>query len=87
MARIRLTLTRSLIGRPADQRGTVRALGLGRMNSSAVHDDTPSIRGMVRKVRHLIRVEAAPVEVGATAAATGSDSAPEPEADRQEESK
>jgi large subunit ribosomal protein L30 len=86
MAQIRVTLTRSLIGRPADQRATVRALGLGRMNSSAVHDDTPSLRGMVRKVRHLVTVEAAPVEAASAVAATESGPAPEPEADRQEES-
>ena len=86
MAQIRVTLTRSLIGRPADQRATVRALGLGRMNSSALHDDSPSVRGMLRKVRHLVKVEATPAEAAAAVAATDPGSAPEPEADRQEES-
>ena len=57
MAKLKITLTRSLIGRPEDQRATVRALGLGKTNSSVVQDDSPAIRGMVRKVRHLVRVE------------------------------
>jgi len=57
VAKLKITLTRSLIGRPEDQRATVRALGLGKTNSSVVQDDSPAIRGMVRKVRHLVRVE------------------------------
>lgn len=56
MAQIRVTQRRSLIGRPGDQRRTVRALGLRRIGHSVVHDDTPSIRGMVFKVRHLVEV-------------------------------
>lgn len=57
MKKIKVTLTRSLIGRPEDQRATVRALGLGKMHSSAVKNDTPTIRGMIRKVEHLVTVE------------------------------
>jgi large subunit ribosomal protein L30 len=57
MKQIKITLTRSLIGRPQDQRATVKALGLGKMHSSALKDDTPSIRGMIRKVVHLLTVE------------------------------
>ena len=57
MKKIKVTLTRSLIGRPEDQRATVRALGLGKMHSSAVKNDTPAIRGMIRKVEHLVTVE------------------------------
>lgn len=57
MAKLKITLTRSLIGRPEDQRATVKALGLGKTNSSVVQDDTPAIRGMVRKVEHLVSVE------------------------------
>ena len=57
MAKLKITLTRSLIGRPEDQRATVKALGLGKTNSSVVQDDSPAIRGMVRKVSHLISVE------------------------------
>lgn len=57
MAKLKITLTRSLIGRPEDQRATVKALGLGKMNSSIVQDDTASIKGMIRKVEHLVTVE------------------------------
>ncbi|HVL81110.1 MAG TPA: 50S ribosomal protein L30 [Actinomycetota bacterium] len=56
MARIRLTQVRSLIGRPADQRDTVRRLGLRKIGHSVVHEDSPSVRGMAFKVRHLIEV-------------------------------
>lgn len=57
MAQLKITLTRSLIGRPEDQRATVKALGLGKTNSSVVQDDNPAIRGMIRKVEHLVKVE------------------------------
>lgn len=57
MSKVRLTLVRSLIGRPETQRRTVKALGLGRVNSQVIHEDSPSVRGMVRKVQHLLRVE------------------------------
>lgn len=57
MAKLKITLTRSLIGRPEDQRATVKALGLGKTNSSVVQEDTPAIKGMVRKVEHLVTVE------------------------------
>lgn len=57
MAKLKITLTRSLIGRPEDQRATVKALGLGKTNSSVIQDDTPAIKGMVRKVEHLVTVE------------------------------
>lgn len=57
MARLKLTQVRSVIDRPADQKRTVRALGLHRMNDTVVKDDRPEIRGMVRKVAHLLRVE------------------------------
>lgn len=57
MAKLKITLTRSLIGRPADQRATVKALGLGKTNSSVVQEDSPAIKGMVRKVEHLVTVE------------------------------
>lgn len=57
MAKIKITLTRSLIGRPEDQRATVKALGLKKTNSSVVQEDNAVIRGMVRKVEHLVTVE------------------------------
>lgn len=57
MAKLKITLTKSLIGRPAEQRHTVKALGLGKTNSLVVQDDNAAIRGMVRKVEHLVKVE------------------------------
>lgn len=57
MAKVKITLTRSLIGRPEDQRATVKALGLGKINSFVVQDDSPAIKGMIRKVEHLVTVE------------------------------
>lgn len=57
MAKIKITLTRSLIGRQEDQRATVKALGLKKTNSSVVQEDNAVIRGMVRKVEHLVTVE------------------------------
>ncbi|MGH2813022.1 MAG: 50S ribosomal protein L30 [Actinomycetota bacterium] len=57
MERIRVTQLRSAIGRQADQGRTLRSLGLKRIGDSAEHDDVPSIRGMVNKVVHLVKVE------------------------------
>lgn len=57
MAQVKVTLTRSLIGRPKDQRATVKALGLKKTNSQVVKEVTPQIEGMLHKVRHLVKVE------------------------------
>ncbi len=57
MAKIKIIQTRSIIDRPKDQKRTIEALGLGRPNWERVHNDTPQIRGMIRKVTHLVRVE------------------------------
>lgn len=57
---LRVVQVRSGIGRPGDQRRTLSGLGLGRPNKAKVLQDTESIRGMLRKVQHLVRVE--PVE-------------------------
>ena len=57
MAKIRITQTRSQIGQSAKHRGTLRALGLGKIGRSAEHTESPQLAGMLRKVRHLIRVE------------------------------
>ncbi|MEZ4507596.1 MAG: 50S ribosomal protein L30 [Thermomicrobiales bacterium] len=54
---IKVTLVRSVIGRPPDQRTTVASLGLRRVNQTVEVADTPSNRGMLTKVRHLIVVE------------------------------
>jgi large subunit ribosomal protein L30 len=55
--KIKITQTRSVIDRIAPQKKTIAALGLGRPNNSVVKEDTPQIRGMIRKVHHLVRVE------------------------------
>ena len=57
MAQVKVILTRSLIGRPEDQRATVKALGLKKTNSLVVKEVTPQIEGMLHKVRHLVKVE------------------------------
>ncbi|HCV7827895.1 TPA: 50S ribosomal protein L30 [Staphylococcus aureus] len=57
MAKLQITLTRSVIGRPETQRITVEALGLKKTNSSVVVEDNPAIRGQINKVKHLVTVE------------------------------
>jgi large subunit ribosomal protein L30 len=57
--RIKLTQIGSPIARRHDQRETLIGLGLNKMHRSRVLEDTPSIRGMIEKVRHLVRVEPA----------------------------
>jgi len=57
MAKLRITYTKSAIGYSIDQKSTIRALGLHKLNSTVIHDDTPVIRGMAFKVRHLVGVE------------------------------
>lgn len=55
--KLRVTKVKSAIGRQSGQKKTLEALGLGKVNSSRVHNDTPQIRGMLFKVKHLITVE------------------------------
>ncbi len=55
--KIKITQTRSIIDQIEPQKRTIKALGLGRPNYSVVKSDTPQIRGMIRKVAHLVRVE------------------------------
>lgn len=57
MAKLKVKQIRSTNERPEDQRATVRALGLHRIRDTALHEDTPQIRGMVNKVNHLVEVE------------------------------
>jgi large subunit ribosomal protein L30 len=57
MAKLRVTQTRSQIGQSGRHRGTLRALGLGRIGRSAEHEESPALAGMLRKVRHLVKVE------------------------------
>lgn len=54
--KLEITLTRSLIGRPSDQRVTVNTLGLRKMHQTVIQDDNAAIRGMVNKVNHLVTV-------------------------------
>lgn len=57
MAKIKITLKKSLIGKPETQRKTVASLGLKKTNQTVEHEDTPQIRGQVAKVSHLVTVE------------------------------
>lgn len=59
MARLCVTWVKSGIGYAKDQKRTLKALGLHRLNQSVTHDDSASIRGMINKVRHLVKVEVA----------------------------
>ena len=57
MAELKVTQTRSGIGAKPKQRGTIRALGLRRINHTVEHADGPEVRGMIARVPHLVRVE------------------------------
>ena len=54
---LRVTLVKSPIGYTKDQKATVRALGLRRMNQTVEHNDSPAVRGMLDKISHLIKIE------------------------------
>lgn len=55
--KLKVTQTRSVIDRPKNQKLTIEALGLGRPNYTKTHNDTPQIRGMLNKVKHLVKFE------------------------------
>jgi large subunit ribosomal protein L30 len=57
VAKLRITQVRSQIGQSERHRGTLRALGLGKIGRTAEHEEGPVVAGMLRKVRHLVRVE------------------------------
>jgi large subunit ribosomal protein L30 len=57
MSSLKVTQVKSVIGSKQDHKRTVRALGLKRIRDSRMYEDTPQIRGMLHKVRHLVRVE------------------------------
>jgi len=59
MAKIKITWVKSTIGRPQNQRRIIESLGLHRLNHTVVHQDSATIRGMVNKVSHLVKVEIA----------------------------
>jgi large subunit ribosomal protein L30 len=58
MPKLKITQTRSQIGQSEKHRGTLRALGLGKIGRSAEHKDSPQLQGQLRQVRHLVTVEA-----------------------------
>lgn len=57
MAQLKITWTRSSIGCPESQRRVIQSLGLRRLHQAVVHGDSPTMRGMVHRVRHLVTVE------------------------------
>ena len=57
MTQLKVTQRRSVIGRPQDQKDTIRRLGLHRIRDVVVKEDRPDVRGMILKVRHLVEVE------------------------------
>ena len=63
MSKLRVTWIKSGIGYEESQKRTLSSLGFHRLNQSVVHDDTNSVRGMINKVRHLVKVEE---EIGQT---------------------
>ena len=60
MGKISIKWVKSGIGRPSDQRKTLESLGLKKLNQTVIHEETPSILGMVSKVSHLINIESKP---------------------------
>ena len=57
MAKVTITQVKSQIGQSERHRGTLRALGLGKIGRTVEHEESPVVAGMLRKVRHLVRVE------------------------------
>ncbi|MBV8695186.1 MAG: 50S ribosomal protein L30 [Chloroflexi bacterium] len=57
MAKLRIKWVKSAIGYPKDQKATIASLGLRKLQHTVEHEDHPAIRGMIRKVMHLVRVE------------------------------
>jgi large subunit ribosomal protein L30 len=57
MGKLKITQVRSTIGAKADQKATVKSLGLRKIRQTAEWDDTPQVRGMIKAVRHLVTVE------------------------------
>ena len=80
--KLRITQVGSAIGRNFDQKGTLKALGIRKVNQTVIKDDTPQIRGMIRKIRHLLVVE----EIEEAGKARGT-TASEPEKGAQKEDK
>lgn len=55
--KLKITLVRSLIGRPENQRRTAKSLGLRKLNGFVIQNDTPDIRGKIKQIEHLLAVE------------------------------
>lgn len=82
MAKLRITWVKSSIGYAKDQKVTVWTLGLRRLNQTVEQEDNPAIRGMVHKVRHLVRVEEVESDEAATESAEpAAEEAPAPAAE------
>ncbi|MBI4267861.1 MAG: 50S ribosomal protein L30 [Chloroflexi bacterium] len=64
MAKLQITWVKSGINYNKNQKSTLKALGFHRLNESIVHEDSASIRGMINKVRHLVKVEEKTNETG-----------------------
>lgn len=62
MSTVRVTYRKSAIGYARDQKATIAALGLKRLHQTVEHPDTPTLRGMVQKVRHLVSVDGVPAD-------------------------
>ena len=62
MSLLRVTYRKSAIGYARDQKATIAALGLKRLNQTVEHEDSASLRGMVHKVRHLVSVDGVPAD-------------------------
>lgn len=75
---LKITLTKGLVGKTETQRKVVAALGLGKFGTSVVHADSPTIRGMIKKVSHLVSVEQ--TESAGKAAKTSQAAAEKPKA-------
>lgn len=69
--RLKVTLTKSVIGYRESQRLTVKSLGLRRIRQSVIHNDTPGVRGMIHKVSHLVAVEEVPADTPSGREQTG----------------
>ena len=59
MSKVKITQVRSTIGQTAKHRGTLRALGLGKIGRTVEQKESPQLEGMLRKVRHLVRIDEA----------------------------
>jgi len=57
MKKLKLTLTKSTIGRLSKQKATIEALGLRKIGASVIHDDSPQLQGMINVVSHMLKVE------------------------------